>query len=204
MKFCTHCGKELLDEAIFCPGCGCEAPKHQTVQAVQTGTKKFCSYCGAEVLPQAVVCPKCGCAINKQEVTKNKSGKAKALQGTAKAFMFVSVGFCILYAIIMAVVSIYFNYLGDSVTLLEGYMEGYPEYLDYVDSCKLMSVIYLVLGFVFLLPLIWITIMIKHYFKATRNQEPVGVGFKVCTLIFVSLVAGILMLCDTSGKKKQL
>lgn len=23
MKFCTHCGKELLEEAVICPGCGC-------------------------------------------------------------------------------------------------------------------------------------------------------------------------------------
>jgi len=23
MKFCSHCGKELLDEAVMCPGCGC-------------------------------------------------------------------------------------------------------------------------------------------------------------------------------------
>lgn len=25
MKFCTHCGKELLDEAVICPSCGCAA-----------------------------------------------------------------------------------------------------------------------------------------------------------------------------------
>ncbi|MBQ6997560.1 MAG: zinc-ribbon domain-containing protein [Oscillospiraceae bacterium] len=25
MKYCTHCGKELLDEAVVCPGCGCAA-----------------------------------------------------------------------------------------------------------------------------------------------------------------------------------
>lgn len=25
MKFCTYCGKELLDEAVICPGCGCKA-----------------------------------------------------------------------------------------------------------------------------------------------------------------------------------
>lgn len=24
MKYCVHCGKELLDEAVICPGCGCE------------------------------------------------------------------------------------------------------------------------------------------------------------------------------------
>lgn len=23
MKFCAHCGKELFDEAVVCPGCGC-------------------------------------------------------------------------------------------------------------------------------------------------------------------------------------
>lgn len=23
MKFCTHCGNELMDEAILCPKCGC-------------------------------------------------------------------------------------------------------------------------------------------------------------------------------------
>lgn len=23
MKYCTHCGKELMDEAIICPYCGC-------------------------------------------------------------------------------------------------------------------------------------------------------------------------------------
>lgn len=23
MKYCTMCGKQLMDEAIFCPGCGC-------------------------------------------------------------------------------------------------------------------------------------------------------------------------------------
>jgi len=23
MKVCTKCGKELLDEAVICPGCGC-------------------------------------------------------------------------------------------------------------------------------------------------------------------------------------
>ena len=23
MKFCQHCGKEILDEAVICSGCGC-------------------------------------------------------------------------------------------------------------------------------------------------------------------------------------
>ena len=26
MKFCSKCGKEVLDEAIVCPNCGCAIP----------------------------------------------------------------------------------------------------------------------------------------------------------------------------------
>lgn len=32
MKFCSKCGKELLDEAVICPGCGC-AVANTTIQS---------------------------------------------------------------------------------------------------------------------------------------------------------------------------
>ena len=35
MKYCTHCGKELLDEAVVCVGCGC-AVAGQNFQAVNS------------------------------------------------------------------------------------------------------------------------------------------------------------------------
>ena len=44
--------------------------------------------------------------------------------------------------------------------------------------------------------LAWTLPMTLSYCKKLRNNEPVGTGFKVCSLIFVSLPAGILMLCD--------
>ena len=34
MKFCTHCGKELLDEAVLCPGCGCAVNGTSAASAV--------------------------------------------------------------------------------------------------------------------------------------------------------------------------
>lgn len=30
MKYCTHCGKELLDEAVICVGCGCAVEGQNT------------------------------------------------------------------------------------------------------------------------------------------------------------------------------
>lgn len=42
MKYCTHCGKELLDEAVICVGCGCAVAETKTKtvnkQALDTQT----------------------------------------------------------------------------------------------------------------------------------------------------------------------
>ena len=35
MKFCQHCGKELLDEAVICPGCGCSVQATNSIQATE-------------------------------------------------------------------------------------------------------------------------------------------------------------------------
>ena len=41
------------------------------------------------------------------------------------------------------------------------------------------------------------------YSRKVRNNQPVSVGFKVCSLIFVDLVSGILMLCDHSHDRQS-
>ena len=32
MKFCQHCGKEIMDEAVICPGCGCSVQTTNNTQ----------------------------------------------------------------------------------------------------------------------------------------------------------------------------
>ena len=104
MKYCSHCGKELDDEAIVCTGCGCAAPsKSGTVTADQKAT----------------------------------------LGLIAKIFMIIG---CV------------------------------------------------VTGFA-LIPLAWTIPMTIHACNKIDNKEPLGIGFKVCALLFVSAIAGILMLC---------
>ena len=45
MKFCKHCGKELLDESVICPACGCctqeQKTIHQDYQLLLRKTKLF-------------------------------------------------------------------------------------------------------------------------------------------------------------------
>lgn len=66
---------------------------------------------------------------------------------------------------------------------------------------KIVAKVFMILGcvlsaFCLLIPLCWTVPMTVHYCHVVENKQPVGVGFKVCSLLFVSTVAGILMLCD--------
>lgn len=47
-----------------------------------------------------------------------------------------------------------------------------------------------------LIPLIWCIPMTIKVYKAYKGEATLSVGFKVCTLLFVSLIGGILLLCD--------
>lgn len=52
-----------------------------------------------------------------------------------------------------------------------------------------------VMGF-WLIPLAWCLPMTISYCNKINRGETIDTGFKVCSLLFVSLVGGILMLCD--------
>ncbi len=47
-----------------------------------------------------------------------------------------------------------------------------------------------------IIPLIWCIPMTISIYKAYKGEKTLSTGFKVCTLLFVNLIAGILLLCD--------
>ncbi len=64
---------------------------------------------------------------------------------------------------------------------------------------KLAAFIFCLIGTICMgwtiIPLIWcipMTVRVYRYYKGTADC---GVGFKVCTLLFVSFIGGILLLC---------
>lgn len=59
----------------------------------------------------------------------------------------------------------------------------------------LMIIATVISGFA-LIPLAWCIPMTISYNKHIKNGEPVDIAFKICTLLFVSLLAGIFMLVD--------
>lgn len=61
--------------------------------------------------------------------------------------------------------------------------------------------VFMILGcilnaFLYLIPLCWCIPMTISLNKKIENGEKCSTSFKVCTLLFVSMISGILLLCD--------
>lgn len=63
-------------------------------------------------------------------------------------------------------------------------------------AAKVFMVIGTVIMGFYLIPLAWCIPMTVSYFNKVKYNRPISTGFKVCCLLFVSLIGGVLMLCD--------
>jgi membrane protease subunit (stomatin/prohibitin family) len=62
--FCSACGKQVADQATFCPGCGAPVSQPAAGQAAPAqAARKFCPNCGTALDPLAAVCVKCGSGV---------------------------------------------------------------------------------------------------------------------------------------------
>ena len=104
---------------------------------------KYCTHCGKEILDEAVICPHCGCKVETPSSPIIEEEDKKIFALIIKIFMVIG---CV--------------------------ASGWT-----------------------LIPLLWTIPMTVHVFKRLDAREPIGVGFKICVLLFVNLVAGIMLLC---------
>lgn len=149
---------------------------------------KYCSKCGNELMDEAVFCPKCGCAVNgaaiNVDLQQEQSTPHESTMSTlAKVFMIISVvisGFELIFSAFMGSVSFPLLFY----------------YSSYDDEMAGATALIVILVLITLASFFAHLIMTIVYFKKLKRGEPIGTAFKVCSLIFVSLVAGILMLCD--------
>ena len=134
MKYCTHCGAQIDDEAKFCSACG-----------KSTSAGEF------------------GNVAVHQEAPKTHSSNAKTLGKVAFAFMIVTIAILGFYAF-------YVLMFAGQFYALTGMLITWSAIIG------------------MLIPLAWTIPMSIHLKKKLNANEPIGVGFKVCTLLFVNLV----------------
>lgn len=132
---------------------------------------KFCINCGTALVDEASFCSSCGA---NQEVNKAEEPTYPSTYET-----------------------------NDNGYQYQGVPTGKVTHSGFSKAAKILmivgifgNIISTIIFILFPLPLAWCLPMTIKYFKKVDNNEPVSVGFKVCCLIFVSTVAGIMMLCD--------
>ena len=70
--------------------------------------------------------------------------------------------------------------------------------VSFRNLAKIFMIISTAIGsLAYLIPLAWCLPLTLHYIDKIKNNEDVSLEFKVCSLIFVSPIAGIFMLLDS-------
>ena len=63
-------------------------------------------------------------------------------------------------------------------------------------AAKILMIISTVVLGIYIFPLAWYLPMTISYCKKLKKGEPISLGFKICVLLFVDTISGILLLCD--------
>ena len=197
MKYCSECGKELKEGAELCPHCGFTI--HTNAQGTEQRTK-YCRNCGTEVSQEMEFCPKCGRSINTRWLIEPKF--RNALQIVIKIVLVFACLRAVFFAVCLTTCVL-------STYNFESFFGLILKIADIDEAIEIINligwnykIVFSVSAVVNALMLSWMIPMTVHYFKSIAKQEPLSLTYKICSLIFVSPVAGILMLVN-DGKINQ-
>lgn len=116
-------------------------------------------------------CSKCGSELQDEALMCPRCGAEQRTiqkpQQSAETLLTVAIAFMIISCVVTALGSIIF-FLDPSTILI---------------------------GVIMLLPLAWSIPMTNHVRRCKDGGVSIGVGFKICTLLFVNTISGILLLC---------
>ncbi len=153
---------------------------------------KYCSHCGAELLDEAEICIHCGCRVANRPSQNNTGNQTLGL--IAKIFMIITMVSQALAALGILALTAIFAITGEIImaqpptTSSGSTAEAELGFAYVIMLCIIYTVIVLI-------PLAWRIPMTVSVHKKMRDKQPISVAFKVCTLLFVNLVSGILLLC---------
>lgn len=200
MKYCVHCGKPLIDGAAFCVNCGRAV---EGADCAPEGKAKFCTHCGAPLVNEAAdYCVSCGCRVeggySDRAVSKNG-----ALDTVAKVFMVLACVSAVAAAAMFALFAVCINIIPESdfQAIMAESLD--PSLADEI-TVAMAVITYAACGGACLLSLAWCIPLTVYVFRCVKYGRPVAMSAKICILLLVSMVAGILLLCRTEPRRQAL
>ncbi len=161
---------------------------------------KYCPKCGTELTDESAYCPKCGAyqyADPQQSTQYNQSQQkppyTKGVTTVNKVFLVLRCA-QVLLTIFLA---IFFT------SSISNYEEMYHSMVaagvtfspDTPETALTFFVIFSIYFWFVSVAAAWIVPMTINYFKKSKANVPTTLTFKICTMIFVNFIAGLLMLC---------
>jgi len=146
---------------------------------------KYCPRCGTELTDESAYCNKCGAWQYVETQQDTSYQQANSSQPQQKQYKHQKV-----FEVINKVLMIYYSSQFAMAGLLALFFTVMTLVLPDPNAWPAVIVLWFCL-----IPLAWMIPMTVHYFKKTRAGEPTTLTFKICTLLFVNLLAGIFMLC---------
>ena len=177
MKYCKNCGNPVADGENFCRKCG---TKQEDSFGGSFDTNTVASPYYDDVQPIQI---------------------SKTLQIIIKILLIVAITIVLIYAGRFLVEGLRLSQNGslqayiDQMILEDPSMAELFAQIDMAQFEKVMETIVIVGAIFGLIPLLWILPMSKKIWKAMNEGTTLTTGFKICTLLFVNLILGIVLLC---------
>lgn len=164
---------------------------------------KYCQNCGNQVVDDAILCTKCGFVIDENQFNKqfgidksnldasiNSSNQKTEHDTQEKLFCRhcgkeLKQGQKVCMGCGCAVKS------ENNQTQIHNVDKNENE--TFYLIAKILMIISCVASAMYILPLCWMIPMTVSFCNKVKNKEPISVGFKVCILLFVNTISGILL-----------
>ena len=173
----------------------------------------FCPNCGAEIPDTSVFCANCGASVSNQDAQPQMNSQTNDTQSASYSEPQIK-GFNPDSAFSqtaqqpaqMAQPYQQQNYQNGQYGQYNQYNQyGQPYHKD--DAIETVIKVFMILSCVVgacacFIPLAWMVPMTVITFKKIERGEPFDTALKVCTLLFVGLIPGILMFVSDSEKPK--
>ncbi len=152
---------------------------------------KYCNNCGAQLADEAAFCTNCGKAFEQQPVAQQVYAQPtydqqNYVQQPAQQNYVQQ--------------PMQQNYVQQPYAqpgyVQQPYAQPQPKVSGLATAAKILMIVSTVIMGFYIIPLAWCIPMTIAYNNMLKNNQPVSTGFKICTLLFVNTISGILMLCD--------